>query len=238
MNAVAMPAVRIHQFSDGHAWAEAIADRLANRLTRAIAEHGRGRILLSGGGTPAPAYRALARRPLDWSRIDIGLVDERWLPPDDPNSNAWLIRTHLLDAGARAARFLPLVTPGTTLANATRAANREAGQRLDAIVLGMGLDGHTASLFPNMRGLEDALACQSDYIAVDAEGCSGAGRWIHRISLTPAALARAETSMLLIRSEAKRALLQRALAQADVSALPIRIASMRPATPLDVYWAP
>ena len=102
----------------------------------------------------------------------------------------------------------------------------------------MGDDGHTASLFPRMRGLGHALETSNAYVAVDAAECEGAGPWPRRISLTPAGLAPAHTRLLMIRGENKRAVFDRALDGTDAYELPVRIAFTTPGAILQVYWCP
>jgi len=103
-------------------------------------------------------------------------------------------------------------------------------------VLGMGGDGHTASLFPGMHGLDAALTSHESYVAVDASGCPGAGAWLRRISLTPAGLAPANSRILLLRGADKRVVFEQALAGTDPHELPVRIAFTTPGATLDVYW--
>ncbi|NUS39112.1 MAG: 6-phosphogluconolactonase, partial [Lysobacter sp.] len=180
--------------------------------------------------------RALARAPLEWARVDVGLVDERWLRPDDHDSNAWLVHTHLLHDRAAAAHFDPLTRPGRGIEEAVATANLHARHAADVVVLGMGGDGHTASLFPGMADLERALASPEPYVAVNATGCPGAGPWSLRITSTPTGLAPAGTRILLLRGADKRAVFERALDGDDPRELPIRIAFLVPGAPLDVYW--
>lgn len=230
--------VQFHAHADADAWADAAATAIAYAVGEALRERERARLLLSGGGTPAPVYRALAQADLAWPRVDVGLVDERWLQPDDPDSNARLVRETLLQGPAAAAHFQGLTRPGQSIEEAVRAANLHAHQAADVVVLGMGPDGHTASLFPYMRHLDRALEAPQAYVAVDAGGCPGAGRFARRISLTPAGLAPSHARFLLIRGEAKRALFERALQGTDVRELPIRLAFTTPGASLQVHWAP
>jgi 6-phosphogluconolactonase len=230
--------VKFHAYPDVDTWASACAGVLAAILRRDLAQRGRARLLLSGGTTPAPVYRALSRTELDWAHVDIALVDERWLQPDDPDSNARLLRDTLLQNRARAAHFEPLTRIGRTLEESVASANAHAHQATSAAVLGMGEDGHTASLFPGARDLPRALSSKADYVAFDASGCPGAGAWPLRITLTPAGLSRARDRLLLVRGESKRRLLDRAPDSNDASIMPVRVAFSTPGAVLQIHWCP
>jgi 6-phosphogluconolactonase len=224
--------------ADAEAWADAACADIARALGQSLRAAGAARLLLSGGTTPAPVYRALARQALDWSRIHVGLVDERWLPVDDADSNGRLVAESLLQGSAAEAHFDPMLVAGRTIADAVADANAAANALPAAIaVLGMGPDGHTASIFPGMRDFDAALSARADYLAVDAGGCAVAGAWHARITLGAAGLARAAQRLLLIRGEAKRVLFQQALAGDDVRVLPVRLAFLGD-TPLRVHWCP
>jgi 6-phosphogluconolactonase len=235
---VAGPRVHFLAWQSAEQWAWAGAVTIAAELRRALELRPRARLLLSGGKSPAPVYEALSRAPLAWDRVDVALVDERWLQPDDPDSNSHLVRTTLLQDKAAKARFETLTRTGRSIEEAVAAANLHASQPADVVTLGMGDDGHTASLFPGMRGLEQALTSRNAYLAVDAAGCPGAGPWARRISLTPAGLAPSRTRLLLIRGEHKRRLFERAADGDDVAELPIRLAFTTPGARLRVHWAP
>jgi|HigsolmetaAR202D_1030399.scaffolds.fasta_scaffold00175_44 6-phosphogluconolactonase len=230
--------VRLHCYESQTQWAWGAAVAISSALSRALQERPRARLLLSGGSTPAPVYTALSKAPLDWERVDVALVDERWLLPDDPDSNARLVRETLLQNRAANARLETLTRPGRSIEEAVNAANLHARNAPDVVVLGMGEDGHTASLFPRMQGLDKALESPLPYVAVDATGCPGAGRLPRRISLTPAGLAPAHTRLMLIRGESKRRLLDRVLAGNDPHEYPARIAFTTPGAGLDIHWCP
>lgn len=228
-----------HEAADERAWVEAASEAIARSLRDALAQPGERRLLLSGGGTPAPAYRALAGEALDWSRVVVALVDERDVEPDADGSNARLLRETLLREEAAAARFEPLREAGRSLAQAVADANaRWSRVPLALCVLGMGDDGHTASLFPGAANLAAAMASREPYTVVDASGCAVAGAYPHRISLTPAGLAQAPRRRLLIRGAAKRAVFERALEEGGANELPIRTVLDLPGEPLHVHWCP
>nr|WP_235565863.1 6-phosphogluconolactonase [Lysobacter sp. Root667] len=224
-----------HRGRDVWTWACAVA--IAAELRRDLLLRPRARLLLSGGSTPGPVYRALSKAPLDWSRVDIGLVDERWLLPNDPDSNAHLVRSQLLHDHAAAARFEPLTLAGRRIEDAVAVANAHAQLGASAAVLGMGEDGHTASLFPNTLDLSRALESRQAYIAIDANGAPGAQRWPRRISLTRTGLARVQTRLLLIQGERKREVFEAALRNGDVRRYPVLAAlEAGSGSPLHVHW--
>ncbi len=230
-------ALHVHSGTDEWIWASAVA--IAAELRRDLSDRPRARLLLSGGTTPAPVYRALAQAPLDWSRVDVALVDERWLLPDDPDSNAYLVNASLLHHYAKAARFEVMTQPGLRIEDVVARANAHAQQPAAAAVLGMGEDGHTASMFPGSIDLERALASRQAYAAVDATGCPGARQWLRRITLTPAGLAGAHAKLLLIQGAGQRAVLERALADGDVTRWPVLAAlGGGGEPPLQIHWCP
>lgn len=229
---------RFHAYESRTQWAWGAAISISSALSRDLQQRSRARLLLSGGSTPAPVYEALSKAPLDWERIDVALVDERWLLPDDPDSNARLIRESLLQNKAAKARFETITRAGRSIDEAVNTANLHAKHPAGVVVLGMGEDAHTASLFPRMQGLEHALSTASPYVAVDATGCAGAGKFLRRISLTPAGLAPAHTRILLIRGNGKRRLYERALGSDDTLQYPVRITFSTPGAPLNVHWCP
>ena len=227
-----------HELADGEAWVRAIADDTASSLRDAIARDGAASLLVSGGRSPVPVFDALAMADLDWSRVSVGLVDERWVPPDNEASNTRLVREHLLRDRAASARFHPLARADGDRERAVAGANAWFPDAPTVALLGMGDDGHTASLFPGMAALDAAFADDGPYRAVDAAGCPGAQAWAERITLVPAAFARIASLCLLIRGEHKRTLLRQALTDGDARRWPVLAAVHAAATPFTVYWAP
>lgn len=230
-----------HESADEQAWIDAAASAVAEALRTALSTAAETRLLLSGGTTPAPVYRRLSEQPLDWGKVVVGLVDERDVEPDDEASNARLVRATLLRDAAAKVRFEPLREAGQPLSEAVSAANVRAASApgdIAAIVLGMGDDGHTASLFPGAKNLEAALSSRAAYVLVDARGCAVADAYPQRISMTPSAIAFARRRILLIRGERKRAVFERAVQDGRVAELPVRAVIDAPGSPLHVYWCP
>jgi len=236
--APAAPAASLqrHDFAGPQALADGLAGAVADDLRAAIARCGAASLALSGGRTPARFFAALARQGLAWDKVTVTLVDERWVPPSHARSNETLLREGLLQGPAAAARFLGLVTdaesPEAGLAAVT-ARLAALPRPLDAVVLGLGGDGHTASFFPGGDALAAALdpAGESPVLPLRA---SGAGE--PRITLTLPLILEAGRVYLHIEGPDKAAVLAEALRDGPVEALPVR-AVLR-ARPVDVYWCP
>jgi len=224
-------------YRDPDDWIEACAAEVARALEADIGELGRARMLLSGGTTPAPVYQALAELDVHWDRVEVGLADERWLSPQDRDSNAWLVHDTLLSR-TEGTFFDPLVRVGKPLPECVYAANLQArhSQPPSVVVLGMGNDGHTASLFPGSRDLPRALESTLPYAALDATGCPGANQWPLRITLTPHGLQACRQRLLLLRGKQKLEVLRHALDSNDAQQYPILNAINLPGARLRVHW--
>jgi len=209
--------------------AERAADLLASQLVQVLAERQRALLALAGGTTPAAAYRLLGQHPLAWDRVDVLLGDERWVGPQDPSSNARMLHETLLAQGpAREARFHPVPTERATPLASAEAFGEILGQLapgdppvLDLILLGLGDDGHTASLFPGSA----APGVTDRSVAV------GEGKGLERITLTAPVLSAARQVIILVSGAAKQEALRRLL---DPSESPLRTPAklVQPSTPV------
>jgi 6-phosphogluconolactonase len=222
------------EFASREAAVRAAADALADAVAAGISARGAAALALSGGSTPGPAYAELALRNIDWRKVAFGLVDERWVRPDDPSSNEGMIARAAASALGRGARLVGLWSDaGDVAAGAARADAIYAPLHFDAALMGMGEDGHTASWFAGAAGLAAALDPASPHtiVAIGAPQAAGAAA---RLTLTRAALKRAERLILLITGAEKRRVFDRAIG-ADPHALPVAalIADGR----LAVHWA-
>lgn len=223
----------LREFATREALMQAVADRIATGLSEAVSKRGRACIALSGGGTPEPAYRALAGANLNWPRITFALVDERFVPPDHVASNERMLRRALASPLAHGARLLPMFAPD--LATAADEANESyAREYIDIAVMGMGDDGHTASWFPGMARLDETLSDKTPrtVIAVHAQAAAGAA---DRLTMTRSAIARAGDVILLITGNTKRERLRQALAKNDA---PVASLFQAPLPTPEVWWAP
>ena len=232
-----MASARWRTFATREDLATRLAADAADRLREAIKANGGATLAVSGGTTPGLFFEALSHKDLDWTKVVVTLVDERFVPPSSERSNERLVREKLLRNEARLARFVGLYSAVPDVEAAARQAEAGLallGPRLDVVVLGMGTDGHTASFFPDAPNL-DALtdvAQKRRVLAVDAP--SGGEP---RITLTLPLVVEARLLVLHFEGETKRQVFDAALAQ-PAPRLPIaRVVDAAP-SPIDVYWAP
>ena len=226
---------QLHAFDDGQALASALSSSIADALRTAIDTRGEALIAVSGGSTPRRLCEALSHQLLDWSRVTVTLVDERWVPDTDERSNARMVEALLLQHQAADAEFVPLyvetATPEAGIAE-VRARVNALKQPFDVVVLGMGPDGHTASFFPGGDRLSEALDV-SNTAQVLPMRAPGAGE--PRITFTLRELLQAQTLYLHIQGDDKRVVLDRA--EQPGSELPIA-SVLRAERPLNIYWCP
>ena len=208
-------------------------------LEKALEGNATASLMVSGGSTPGGVFDALTGEVLDWSRVMIGLVDERWVGPEDAASNERLVRQRLLRGHAGAAGFLPMKTldaaPDAAVADRSQAYAPHCSPA-DVVLLGMGEDGHTASWVPGSAGLAEALDSQAAVAPIDATGCPVAGDHTARITLSGQAVANAASAILLIFGEAKKTVFETALT-ASAMDKPIRYAIDKLGPRLTVVWA-
>jgi 6-phosphogluconolactonase len=232
---MAAPAIALHELPTGEALAEELSEKVASVQTSGIERHGKALLALSGGTTPVLFFRKLSDADVDWARVTITLVDERFVPEDSPRSNARLARENLLQGKAKAARFVGLYRSDADIETAASEADRALrglGLPLDAVVLGMGGDGHTASFFADSDQLS-ALLSPSNRMLVAPVRANSAGE--PRLTLTMAAIASARFIAVHIEGEAKRQVLDAVLRGTD---MPIRAVFEHAKQPVEVFWAP
>jgi 6-phosphogluconolactonase len=214
--------------------AEALATHVATRLSAAIDDNGTATLVVSGGRSPVAFFQSLATQPLDWSRVVVSLADERFVPTEHADSNAGLLQRHLLQGPAAKARFVGLYNVAASLEEAAQVADRTLAELppIDVLILGMGDDGHTASLFPNSPNLTEALSLESERRCLPMLAPSVPHQ---RLTMTRRLLASARLPILSVSGQAKLDTLRTALASDDIAQMPVRAFLD---SSLEIYWCP
>ena len=230
-------AAQWNEATDGEALAEKLSVAVSANLAETIEQHGRASLVVSGGSTPLPFFKHIAKADLDWSSIDVTLADERWVPEGHADSNASFVKEHFLVGAASAATFYSLyrdADASASIAEIEQSISKMV-QPFSVVILGMGADGHTASLFPDTDGLDAALDLDSSATLAVLEPASQPQT---RITLTRAALLRSRYRYLHITGQQKYDVLERALNAEDEAPLPIASFFEKHLPPISVYWAP
>ncbi|UPG85671.1 6-phosphogluconolactonase [Luteibacter aegosomatis] len=229
--------IQRHEFADKLTLADRLARDVAAKLDAGIRARGKATLAVSGGSTPKTMFAVLAEQEIDWSKVTVTLVDERWVDTDSDRSNARLVAEHLLHHEARTATFLPLFDGAHK--DDVDAALADVGQRIDAlglpfdvVILGMGGDGHTASFFPGGDHLAEATDPNGTQTVLSMRA-EGAGE--PRITLTLPKVLDTRALFLHIEGADKKDVLAKAEAGED---FPIRSVLTHARVALDVYWAP
>lgn len=220
-----------HKFDHSDSWAQALTSKISATLQHSIDASGQAHLAVSGGKSPIPFFNMLSQAPIDWDRVRVSLVDERFVAPSNNDSNEHLVRTHLLINRAAQARFQGLVCDPRDLRASVARANNNT-EKITLAVLGMGDDGHTASLFPGAAQLSEALdpGQEQRYIAITPVDAP-----YERISMTLRALLQVQGLILTISGKHKQEIFQKAV-HAATPALPISYLIAQKGVPLDVYW--
>ena len=226
----------VNEYGTAEALAADLASGIAAALADAVARRGHATAALAGGSTPRRMFEALSKADIDWRRVTILPVDERWVPETHERSNARLIADHLLKNRAREAGFVslhaPTATPEDGMAEVA-ARLRALSLPFDVVVLGMGTDGHTASFFPGGDNLARALDPDTAELVVPMRA-PGAGEPRSTLTLPPIRAAR--SLVLHIEGEEKREVLMQARTGTDVKEMPVR--AVLDAAHLKTVWAP
>jgi 6-phosphogluconolactonase len=227
-----------HEFADADDTAAQLAIEVGSHLRAGMAARGTASLIVSGGRSPIKFFAALSSSDLAWDRITIGLADERWVDPGSADSNEKLVRSHLLVGMAGNAAFIPLKThasdPESALADRTQAL-LTMKRPFEVVVLGMGDDGHMASLFPGVTGLDNALDPSAEPALVAISPLAAPHR---RISMNVSALLDTRQIILLIQGAKKRAVLDSALANTYLRSYPIAAILHQSRVPVAIYWSP
>lgn len=217
---------------------DTLTQRIVAQLDGALRAGRDASLVVSGGRSPVALFRRLRDASLDWSRVWITLADERWVSAGDAGSNEGLVRRELLQSAAARAHFVGLKNPAASAAEGalrSTAALASVPQPFDVVVLGMGEDGHFASLFPGSPGLAAALDAGAEPGCVPMRAAVAPAE---RISLNLAALLRSRLLLLPLLGAAKAAVLRAAGSEGSAEALPVRALLRQRHVPLEIYLVP
>lgn len=233
-----------HEGADQQSLAENLAGELIVKMDAAIAEKGSAVLALSGGSTPKPLFEVLAEYDLDWSKVIVTLVDERWVDETHELSNASFMKTFLLNALPEPVRFVPLYHAADSVQDSfpfvladycqATGSSVDAPRAFDIVVLGMGGDGHTASFFPDASNVAELVDINAKEALLT---CNSPSTQVERITWSLPMLLNTGFLALHITGEAKKSVFERAAAGGDITELPIRSAVFQDRVPLNVYHA-
>jgi len=235
------PPTDIHSYPDRESLITELVTKIAALLSDGIQKNGQASLAVSGGSTPVPLFESLSLIDIPWQDIAVTLVDERWVAATDPDFNEHLVRTHLLQNRAAAAPFTGMKNPAKTASEGETECTRQLKKiprPFDVLILGMGLDGHTASLFPGADKLPQATDMNSGKICIDITPVTAPHE---RMTLTLPAILDSKQIFLHITGQNKKEVLEQALASGPAEEMPIRFIlqqqTQKQKTPFSIYWA-
>lgn len=226
---------QINEFKQRESLDQALANQVAVILVEAVKSKGKASIAVSGGSTPKGFFKALSQIDLPWANITITLADERWVAFDSADSNTRLVHENLLQNKAVAANFFHL-KQGNILSEETLADLNVAAASmllpLDVLILGMGEDGHTASLFPCSDQIDECFSTSAPLLRVLPKTAPN-----ERISFSFLSLKESKNIFLHISGTGKKVVLNKALADTNIKEMPIRAFIQDPEINTQVFWA-
>jgi 6-phosphogluconolactonase len=214
----------------------AFARKIIKLLRDGIEENGRASLVVSGGRTPADLFKALSKAHLEWDKIDISLADERWVDNSDDASNEKMLRAKLLINNAANANFVALKTQHGDAEDAVLTCTDNLQQMrtpFDVLILGMGEDGHTASLFPCSEQIAQGLDLESGNTFIAVQPTTAPNQ---RMSLTLPAILNSNQIFLHLTGESKKDVLNTVLSDDDALVMPIRAVINN--ADVELLWAP
>ena len=215
---------------------QSLVSHVSNLIEKSIQKYSYANIAVSGGKTPKFFFRALSKVDLDWSKVNISLVDERFLSPNNSRTNEFLVRENLLINNAKKANFFPLLQKNSNICECCDYLNKNYIKNFKTsfhvIILGMGLDGHTGSIFPCSREIRLAIDdnTKKTYIAVYPTSVE-----YSRITLTKKCILKSKNIILHIRGDQKLQTLRKAIELGNAEKMPIISCLTREN---QIYWCP
>jgi len=225
-----------HFFASREEASAAAAERIAAALSRRLENQKAVSLVVSGGTSPVQCFATLAHKDIDWARVGVLPSDDRWVPRDHDDSNEKLVRDRLLVNGAARADLLPFYAQEISVEERAAVLDQEIRFMpfpFACALLGMGADGHFASLFPDAENLAEGLDLESNTLCVPVRTAASPHA---RISLTLAALSRSDEVVLLFFGGEKRTVYDKA--KAGNARYPVTRLLRQKRAPVYVYWAP
>ena len=229
---------RFHSYPSSQGLLQDLVVHITNTLVEGIKTNGQASLAVSGGSTPVALFQELSVIDIGWEAVTICLVDERWVSPDSDDSNEKLVRSHLLQNHAAKASFVGMKNEATTAVEGVALCHVQMeaiSKPFDFLILGLGPDGHTASLFPDAPELQEATDMQSGKVCTAVTPQTAPHG---RMTLTLPAILNSHRIFLHITGEKKREVLEKALQDGPDEELPIRYILNQDSAPFKIYWAP
>lgn len=208
----------IKHYASEDALLSSFVPQIASQLSDAIARRGHAYLVVSGGRTPVALFHQLRLLPMNWQKITVLLADDRWVDTTHADSNAALVREHLLKNQASSANFINLLAGSESIEADVTSANRRLAEipTFDVVILGMGDDGHTASLFPCSEELQEGLQTSAAVLAVTPQTAPH-----KRLSLSRSRLLNSRQLYVQLKGKSKAEVVEKALAHSPTDSLPI-----------------
>lgn len=227
---------KFFHFESSQELVEKLSQDIANKLTKAIEKRGKASLIVSGGNTPKPLFKKLSSMDINWKNITVALCDERWVDNNSKNSNENLVKTYLLQNFAKQANFIGMyqAMPIKKAQESCSKLYEKSMDSFDVIILGMGSDGHTASLFPKNKKLDESFDMQNKQLMVHMTPQDAP---YDRMSLNLKAILSSEHIILHIEGVEKQKVYEKAVLEDDKYLMPICAVLNQDIKPVEVYYA-
>ena len=225
------------EFSSTEQLDRSLSQCIAKILSRSLKDHLKATLVVSGGRSPKGFFKLLSKIQIDWANIVVTLADDRWVDISHKDSNERLVKELMLINNAESAKFIPLKTENDSASDGAMELEHSFPKisSFSLVILGMGADGHTASIFPNTDSLRDGIDLNSSKQFIASKPADAPHM---RISMTASRLLAADEIIIHITGDKKRKVLDKASAGTDAAEIPVRIILNQTKVPVTVFWSP
>lgn len=225
----------INKFKTKENLTKCLSEKIIDDLKKAIKKNEKASLLVSGGSTPKALFESLSKSDIAWDKVNIGLCDERWIDASHKDSNENLVNTYLLQNYAKKANFVPFFIKDVKVEEAKELCSKNINDSLypfDCVILGMGNDGHTASIFPQNKKLEEAFDLNNKCLCVNMKPSDAP---YERMSLTRAAILSADNIYLHFEGKEKLEVFNEVNLKKDMNETPIYSILNQNSKSIEVY---